>query len=197
VHKRECNRILLTYIGGDEHESVVSLSSVPLSLLRPQLYLFLPAASGKASRKWPNVLYVFSDQHRAQSLPGERFNQAMAPTPDRFRGENLSMDACISNYPLSAPHRAILVSGLYSCQSRLTQDAQTLEPVVPGLRDTFQKAASGTSIAARDSSFQRDHTASASKTGTLGSIQTSTMTASRSDKKRVNALLCLGYQPSA
>jgi arylsulfatase A-like enzyme len=97
-------------------------------------------ALGKTSRKRPNVLYVFSDQHRAQSLPGEPFSQAMAPTLDRFRRENLSMDACISNYPLCAPHRAILVSGLYSCRSGLTQNAQTLEPVVPGLGDAFQKA---------------------------------------------------------
>lgn len=101
----------------------------------------LPAiASGNPSGKRPNVLYVFSDQHRAVSLPGEAFNQAMAPTLDRFRHENLSMDTCISNYPLCAPHRAILVSGRYSCQSQLTQNAQTLEPLVPGLGEAFQKA---------------------------------------------------------
>lgn len=101
----------------------------------------LPSTAwGKTSRKQPNVLYVFSDQHRAQSLPDEPFSQAIAPALDRFRRENLSMDACISNYPLCAPHRGILVSGLYPCQSRLTRNAQTLEPVVPGLGDTFQKA---------------------------------------------------------
>lgn len=101
----------------------------------------LPAtASGKTSRKRPNVLYVFSDQHRALSLPGEAFNQAIAPTFNRFRHENISMEACISNYPLCAPHRGILISGLYSCQSGLTQNAQTLEPVVPGLGNAFQEA---------------------------------------------------------
>lgn len=86
------------------------------------------------------MLYVFSDQHRALSLPGEAFNQAMAPTFDRFRHQNLSMDACISNYPLCVPHRAMLLSGLYSPQSHIVHNAQTLEPIVPGLGETFHNA---------------------------------------------------------
>jgi arylsulfatase A-like enzyme len=90
--------------------------------------------------KRPNILYVFSDQHRALSLPGEPFNQAMAPALDGFRHENLSMEACISNYPLCVPHRAILMSGLYPCESKILHNQQTLEPIVPGLGDVFQKA---------------------------------------------------------
>jgi arylsulfatase A-like enzyme len=98
------------------------------------------AASGSSSAKRPNVLYVFSDQHRAASLPDEALNQAMAPTLDRFRRENLSMDMCVSNYPLCVPHRAILVSGLYSWQSKVSQNEHTLEPIVPGLGQAFQSA---------------------------------------------------------
>jgi arylsulfatase A-like enzyme len=101
---------------------------------------FPTQAFGKPASKRPNVLYVFSDQHRAISLPGEALNQALAPALDRFRHENLSMDACISNYPLCAPHRAILISGLYSCQSHLLHNQQTLEPVVPGLGEAFRSA---------------------------------------------------------
>ena len=97
-------------------------------------------AAQAESGKQPNVLYLFSDQHRALSLPGEAFNQAMAPNIDRFRHENLSMDACISNYPLCCPHRAILVSGLYSPQNKITHNQQTLQPVIPGLGDAFKKA---------------------------------------------------------
>ena len=97
-------------------------------------------APKKPSGKRPNVLYVFSDQHRALSLPGEAFNQAMAPTLDRFRHDNLSMDCCISNYPLCVPHRAILLSGLYPHQSHIIHNQQTLQPVVPGLGDAFKSA---------------------------------------------------------
>jgi arylsulfatase A-like enzyme len=98
------------------------------------------SATPDAPMKQPNVLYVFSDQHRALSLPGEPLCQAVAPTFDRFRHDNLSMEACISNYPLCVPHRAILMSGLYSCQSKVTQNEHTLEPIVPGLGETFHKA---------------------------------------------------------
>jgi arylsulfatase A-like enzyme len=98
------------------------------------------AAEPSSSSRRPNVLYVFSDQHRAVSLPGEPLSQAIAPTLARFRRENISMDACISNYPLCAPHRSILISGLYSYQSKVIHNGNTLEPVVPGLGDTFKKA---------------------------------------------------------
>ena len=98
------------------------------------------AAAQTPSGKRPNVLYLFSDQHRALSLPGEAFNQAMCPAIDRFRHDNLSMDQCISNYPLCTPHRAILVSGQYSHQTGIIHNQLTLEPKFPGLGDTFQKA---------------------------------------------------------
>jgi arylsulfatase A-like enzyme len=98
-------------------------------------------ASGEqvSSQRQPNILYVFSDQHRAQSLPGEPFSEAIAPTLDRFRRENVSMDACISNYPLCVPHRAILMSGQYSWQSGVVGNENTLEPRVPGLGEVFQQ----------------------------------------------------------
>lgn len=100
-----------------------------------------PSAEQKPkSARRPNVLYVFSDQHRAFSLPSEPFSEVVAPTLDRFRRENISMDACISNYPLCVPHRAILMSGLYSWQSRVTQNEDSLEPHVPGLGTVFQQS---------------------------------------------------------
>src|SRR5215475_14194854 len=76
-------------------------------------------ASQPRSNRPPNVLYVFSDQHRAQSLPGEPLNEAIAPRIDRFRRENISMEACVSNYPLCVPHRAILMTGLYPWQTKV------------------------------------------------------------------------------
>src|SRR6202012_5889466 len=69
--------------------------------------------------KRPNVLYVFSDQHRAASLPGEPFNLAQAPNIDAFRRANLSMDRCISNYPLCTPYRGIFMTGRWPSQSGL------------------------------------------------------------------------------
>lgn len=82
----------------------------------------LAAAPGLASRataapRQPNVLFVFSDQHRAVSLPGEPFNEALAPNLDAFRRANFSMERCISNYPLCTPYRGILMSGRWPYQT--------------------------------------------------------------------------------
>ncbi|HEY4357258.1 MAG TPA: sulfatase [Acidobacteriaceae bacterium] len=96
------------------------------------------AAEMASAPRRPNVLYVFSDQHRAQSLPGEPLCEVIAPVLDRFRKENISMDRCISNYPLCVPHRAILMSGLYPFQSKVTQNEDSLEPHVTGLGEVFR-----------------------------------------------------------
>jgi len=89
----------------------------------------------------PNVLFVFSDQHRAFSLPGEPFNQALAPNLDAFREQNCSMEQCVSNYPLCSPYRAILMSGLYSQQNGVLRNVDTLNPsVCQPLGETFRNA---------------------------------------------------------
>jgi arylsulfatase A-like enzyme len=97
-------------------------------------------AQNKPKKKQPNVLYVFSDQHRAMSLPGEPFNQAMAPNIDAFRHQNLSMDRCVSNYPLCTPYRGILMSGRWPHQSGVIYNNVSLSPQEVTLTDTFQKA---------------------------------------------------------
>jgi len=54
--------------------------------------------SGKgetAKTRKPNLLYVFSDEHRACSLPGEPFNDVIAPNLAKFAKVNLSFNQCI------------------------------------------------------------------------------------------------------
>lgn len=100
----------------------------------------LGVAKTKKKTRKPNVLYVFSDQHRALSLPGEPFNQALAPNIEAFREQNCSMERCISNYPLCSPYRAILMSGLYPQQSGVTLNTKVLDPSVGPLGETFRNA---------------------------------------------------------
>lgn len=94
----------------------------------------------KTRRKQPNVLYVFGDQHRAQSLPGEPFSRVIAPNFERFRSENFSMDTCVSNYPLCTPYRAILISGRYPQQTGIMHLDMLLSMKEGALGETFQKA---------------------------------------------------------
>ena len=92
-----------------------------------------------SARRPMNVLYVFSDQHRAASLPGEVFNQALAPNLDAFRHRNFSMERCISNYPLCAPYRGIFMSGTWPYQSGMINNGGQLGNRFPSIGDTFAR----------------------------------------------------------
>jgi len=91
-------------------------------------------------KKRPNVLYVFSDQHRAFSLSGEAFNQVQTPNISAFRDKNCSMNQCISNYPLCSPYRAIFMSGMYPQQNGQMGNQDILNPNVGPLGETFRSA---------------------------------------------------------
>ena len=98
------------------------------------------SAQMKSKHRRPNVLYVFGDQHRAQSLPGEPFSPVLAPTFERFRRENFSMNTCVSNYPLCTPYRGILMTGRYPQQTGVMHLDMRLSMDKGALGQTFQKA---------------------------------------------------------
>lgn len=92
-------------------------------------------------RKHPNILFVFGDQHRAQSLPGEPFSQVVAPNTDAFRRQNFSMDTCVSNYPLCTPYRGILLSGKWPSESGIMFNNRVLSMKNGALGHTFARLA--------------------------------------------------------
>lgn len=96
------------------------------------------ANAAGAKQRRPNVLYVFSDQHRAVSLPGEPFSDVVAPNIDAFRRANFSMDTCVSNYPLCTPYRGILMTGKYPCQSGLVRNGLQMRATERTLTQTFK-----------------------------------------------------------
>ncbi|HEX5282644.1 MAG TPA: hypothetical protein VFW30_00870, partial [Bryocella sp.] len=52
-------------------------------------------ASTKQPAKRPNVLYVFDDEHRFHSMPGQPYSDPVnAPNLDAFRKTNFSMEQC-------------------------------------------------------------------------------------------------------
>ncbi len=94
-------------------------------------------AQRKTKRKKPNILFVFGDQHRSQSLPGEPFDQTIAPNFEKFHRANFSMDTCVSNYPLCTPWRGIFVSGRWPQQTGLIYNNVPLKPEDGTLGHTF------------------------------------------------------------
>jgi len=95
-------------------------------------------ASTPAATKQPmNVLFAFSDQHRAVSLPGDPFNQALTPNLDAFRKKSFSMEQCISNYPLCSPYRGILMTGAWPYENGITRNGRQLGNKQKSIGETF------------------------------------------------------------
>jgi len=101
-----------------------------------------PALAKPSSRKRaPNVLYVFDDEHRFQSMPGEPFSDpVVAPNIEAFRKQNFSMDRCVSNYPLCSPYRGMLMTGLWPFQNGITRNWLELGTNFESIGHVFDKA---------------------------------------------------------
>ncbi len=98
-------------------------------------------AKPKSPRRTPNVLYVFDDEHRFQSMPGEPYSDpVVAPNIEAFRKANFSMERCISNYPLCSPYRGILMTGLWPYQNGITRNWIELGTNFESLGHVFDKA---------------------------------------------------------
>ena len=101
-----------------------------------------PALAKPGPRKRaPNVLYVFDDEHRFQSMPGEPFSDPIvAPNIDAFRKQNFSMGQCTSNYPLCSPYRGMLMTGLWPFQNGITRNWIELGTNFESIGHVFDKA---------------------------------------------------------
>jgi arylsulfatase A-like enzyme len=96
-------------------------------------------ANAAPARK-PNVLYVFSDEHRACSMPGEPLNEAYMPNLERFARESMNFRTCISNYPVCSPYRAMLLTGRWPYQTGIIDNALQLRPDEVSIGETFRRA---------------------------------------------------------
>ena len=97
-------------------------------------FSFVPAS------KPPNVLYVFSDEHRACSLPGEPLNEAVAPNLSAFARESFSFRNCISNYPVCSPYRGILLTGRWPYQTGIIDNDLPLQTTELSIGETFRRS---------------------------------------------------------
>jgi arylsulfatase A-like enzyme len=97
------------------------------------------SATAAPPRK-PNLLYVFSDEHRACSMPGEPFNEAYTPQLERFARQGVTFRHCISNYPVCSPYRAMLLTGRWPYQTGIIDNALQLRSDEVSLGETFRRA---------------------------------------------------------
>ena len=94
--------------------------------------------AGAQDVRRPNVLFVFSDQHRACSMPGESYNDAAAPQLASLAAAGTTVTHCVSNYPVCSPYRGILMTGRWPYQTGIIDNAYPLRRSEYSLGEAFR-----------------------------------------------------------
>ena len=76
----------------------------------------------------PNLIYLFADQLRRQSVGYAGDRQARTPNLDRLAGQGVSFSNAVSNMPVCAAHRASLFTGLYPSSTGLVVNELRVNP---------------------------------------------------------------------
>lgn len=77
------------------------------------VYIGSRCAPAHVSHKKPNILYIFADQWRAQSIGYEDDPNAVTPHIDSLAGESINFTNAVSGCPVCSPYRASLMTGRY------------------------------------------------------------------------------------
>ena len=93
-----------------------------------------------AAETRPNIVYVFSDEHRYQSMSFTEMPGLQTPVMERMSREGFTFHRCISNYPVCSPYRAILMTGRYPYQTGMTDNNLQLRDDEYTLGDAFRDA---------------------------------------------------------
>ncbi len=105
----------------------------------------LSISAAMASAKAPNVIYVFPDQMRNHAMgfwSQDGFRDSvnftgdpvMTPNLDAFARQARVLTSCQSNFPLSSPHRGMLLTGMFCHNSGISTNCVANRPV-SDLRD--------------------------------------------------------------
>jgi arylsulfatase A-like enzyme len=95
------------------------------SLLSPE---FACRPGGDASGKPPNLVYLFADQLRRQSVGFARDARARTPSIDRLASEGVSFTNAVSGMPVCAAHRASLLTGKYPSSTGMVINELRMNP---------------------------------------------------------------------
>ncbi len=88
----------------------------------------------------PNVVYLFSDEHRWQSMSFTEMPEVRTPHMAALAAQGAEFTHTISNYPVCSPHRAMLMTGRWPYQQGIIDNNIDLDPGQPTLGKVFQAA---------------------------------------------------------
>jgi len=87
----------------------------------------------------PNIIYIFSDQHRGDTLGSVGHPTVITPNLDKLASEGVNFTQCCTNSPLCMPARASMMTGKYVSEHGIwtnNDEADALSPShVRNIRD--------------------------------------------------------------
>src|SRR5215472_18606199 len=111
-----------------------------MKLTRREFLGSAAATAAMGAPRQPNLLFVFSDEHRACSMTGEAFNDAHIPHLEQFARQGMTFRNCISNYPVCSPYRAMLLTGRWPYQTGIVDNALQLRPDEVSIGEAFRRS---------------------------------------------------------
>lgn len=127
TEQRYARRLVLLFVGGWGVSAAFCLPA-------------RAADEGRSKRDRPNVVYVFSDEHRWQSMSFTEMPQVKTPNMDRLAAQGFAFTHCISNYPVCTPYRAMLMTGRWPFQDGMIDNEIPLNPNQATLGKVFKAA---------------------------------------------------------
>ncbi len=98
----------------------------------------LQAAVAKQTRR-PNVVFVLTDQWRAQAFGYRGDPNVRTPAIDALSRESFDFVNAVSGFPVCSPYRASLMTGQYAVKNGLVVNDVELKPNGPTLGESFRK----------------------------------------------------------
>ncbi len=97
-------------------------------------------SSARADQSRPNIVFVFSDEHRYQSMSFTEMPEAHTPTMARMAREGFMFAQAVSNYPVCSPYRGMMMTGRYPFQTGVIDNNIPLRETEITLGDAFRDA---------------------------------------------------------
>lgn len=91
-------------------------------------------------RKYPNILFVFSDQHRWCDLGCYGNKQVRSPNLDAFAQRAVVFTNCIANCPVCVPMRASMLTGVHPVKHRAAANDLPMKHGIPTIGDVLSAA---------------------------------------------------------
>ncbi|MEK7413324.1 MAG: sulfatase [Planctomycetota bacterium] len=110
----------------------------------------IPSTTRIRPRQRPNIVFVFSDEHRWCSQPFTEMPQLVAPNMVQLAQEGLRLDNCCSTAPICVPYRGMLITGMWPHQSSCVSNdffsnGNIIGQDAPTIAHTFAQAGYATS----------------------------------------------------